>query len=411
MRRDRPGCFSPIGLTAALVTALVIAGYGFARGGLLYNPGPLNAQSGAMLGGVTSHAEIGGDCKACHTAPWESETMADRCVVCHSNIAVELRDVESLHGAIMQSNPELSCRHCHAEHGGADAALTVMDGAVFPHEVVGFSLKGHQFTAANETFACDDCHQGDITTFAQDRCQACHQQIAVSFMQSHLLAFGADCLACHDGVDRFGGDFDHARFDFKLTGKHAQVMCTQCHLGARSIADFQSAPRDCLSCHRMDEPHQGRFGTDCAACHSTEGWTPASFDHNLTSFPLTGGHAGLSCQQCHSPAQFAGLSTSCASCHAEPVFHASLFGLDCATCHTTQNWFALFSGPHPEVADEGGTGVNHGGATCRDCHTQTLHTATCLKCHDSNDPDDNSGSGSDNSGSGGGNSGPGGGND
>ena len=30
---------------AALVTALVIAGYAYARGGLMYNPGPLNAQS------------------------------------------------------------------------------------------------------------------------------------------------------------------------------------------------------------------------------------------------------------------------------------------------------------------------------------------------------------------------------
>ena len=56
----------------------------------------------------------------------------------------------------------------------------------------------------------------------------------------------------------------------------------------------------------------------------------------------------------------------------------------CAGCHTTTNWFATYTGPHPGIADEGGSGVNHGGGTCRDCHTQTLKTATCTKCHEGN---------------------------
>ena len=71
----------------------------------MYNPGPLSAQGDQTLGGVTSHAEIGGDCKACHTAPWESATMADRCAVCHTNIAVQMRDVATMHGTLMHNNP------------------------------------------------------------------------------------------------------------------------------------------------------------------------------------------------------------------------------------------------------------------------------------------------------------------
>ena len=78
MRSNRLGCLSGTGILAALVTVLVIAGYAYARGGLMYSPGPLSKQGNQSLDGVTSHAETGGDCNACHVAPWESATMADR---------------------------------------------------------------------------------------------------------------------------------------------------------------------------------------------------------------------------------------------------------------------------------------------------------------------------------------------
>ena len=451
MKTNRLGCLTGAGLIAALVTAFVIAGYAYARGGLIYNPGPLNAQSGRTLGGVTSHAETGGDCAACHTAPWEPAVMADRCADCHANIAEQMRDVASMHGTLLHDNPTLGCRHCHPEHRGPDAPLTVMEDAVFPHEVVGFSLNGHQLTAANQAFTCDDCHLGDITTFGLETCDACHRQMDLGFMTAHALSFGSACLDCHDGVDRFGQNFDHNVFSFKITGKHIGLACVQCHVNARGLGDFPVALQDCYSCHRRDEPHEGRFGLDCSQCHTADGWSPAkfdhnlaafklegkhtevaceschvnrqykgtpmdcfschqqddehegqygtdcaachnpsdwkdaSFDHNLSAFLLTGRHVGLACEQCHSSGQFAGLSTACASCHGDPGYHAGLFGFDCAGCHTTNNWSARYRGPHPAIDR------NHEGASCRDCHTNTLHTATCIKCHDSNNPGDEGG--------------------
>src|SRR5512141_2614955 len=117
----------------------------------------------------------------------------------------------------------------------------------------------------------------------------------VSFSQAHLLAFGADCLACHDGVDRFGNDFNHNEFPFHLSGKHAIANCTDCHLDARTIADLQSVSQECVSCHREDEPHGGRFGRSCADCTSTEAWTPAKFDHSLAAFKLEGEHVEADC--------------------------------------------------------------------------------------------------------------------
>ena len=377
MRSHRLGCLSGTGIFAALVTILVIAGYAYARGGLMYSPGPLSTQGTETLGGVTSHAETGGECNACHVAPWESATMADRCTACHTEIAEQMRDVATIHGTLLHNDPGLGCRHCHPEHRGADAALTLMDDATFPHEVLGFSLNGHQFTAEREPFTCNDCHYGDVATFNLETCDTCHRQTDLGFMTAHTLSFGSTCLDCHDGVDRLGKNFDHNVFSFKLTGKHVGVACVQCHINARSFGDFPVTSQDCYSCHHNDEPHEGRFGLDCAACHTADGWSPATFDHNLSNFPLTGAHVDVTCENCHVDGQFQGLSTACIACHAEPAFHAGQFGTDCAACHTTTAWTpAEFNGQHTFP-------LNHGdGASCATCHPAGFTTYTCYSCHE-----------------------------
>jgi hypothetical protein len=457
MKSNRLGCLSGTGIIAAIITALVIAGYAYAQGGLMYNPGPLNAHGEETLGGVKSHAEIGGNCEVCHVAPWGTAKMEDRCVDCHGTVAVQMKDVASMHGKMLHDNPDLSCRHCHPEHRGPDAQLTEIGDATFPHEVVGFLLTGHQFKVTNEAFVCADCHGNDISKFDLQTCDTCHRQMDLGFMTAHTLSYGSACLNCHDGADSLVTNFDHNKFVFKVTGSHVGLPCVQCHVDARKLSDFQTVKQDCNSCHSKDEPHDGRFGRDCAACHSVDGWTPAKFDHSLSvfklegrhtevsceqchvnkvykgtptdcyschkqddehggrfgtdcslchlpttwdnvtfdhekSFPLTGKHEKVACEKCHVNSQFVGLPTNCSGCHSDPPFHAGMFGLNCISCHTTDNWSAPYRGPHPGIADEGGSGVNHGGASCRDCHTQTLHSATCVKCHSGN-PDGGGGGG------------------
>jgi hypothetical protein len=456
-KSNRLGCLTGSGLVAALITALAIAGYAYASGGLMYNPGPLNAQGEESRGGVTSHAETGGNCGACHAAPWEPATMADRCAVCHTDIADQMRDVASMHGTMLHDNPSLGCRHCHPEHRGADAKLTELGGGSFPHELTGFSLNGHRLTSAREPFTCQDCHAEEISRFDLNACDTCHRQMDLAFMTAHRLAYGTACLDCHDGVDRFGKDFDHNRFPFKIKGRHVGLACDKCHYTARTLSDFPVTGQDCYSCHQQDEPHQGRLGSSCGDCHTEDGWAPATFDHNLSAFKLEGGHreascdschinkvfegtptdcyschqkddahdgnygtdcsachnpsdwkdadfdhnrttfalvgshANVPCQNCHASGQFADLSTVCSSCHADPAYHAGLFGLNCVACHTVDNWSAKYRGSHPGIADEGGSGVNHGGGGCRSCHTQTLHTATCTQCHNGNPEGDGGG--------------------
>jgi hypothetical protein len=381
-------------------------------------------------------------------------------MACHTDIAAQLKNATNLHGKLMHDNPSLACRDCHSEHRGANAQLTTIDSTTFPHEAVGFSLIGHQRTAAGLPFTCDDCHHGDITSFAPDLCQTCHSQIDISFTQAHIVAFGTNCLACHDGVDRYGKNFNHNNFSFKLTGKHTTVICTDCHTNSpRNVVDLQSLPQNCYTCHQKVEPHQGKFGTDCASCHSTDAWKPAKFDHNLanfklvgshvnvkceqchannefkgtpsdcyschkkddhhngqfgtdcsgchqptkwadatfdhskSNFPLTGSHINVACAQCHTNGVFKGLSTACASCHADPGWHQGAFGSNCAACHNTINWSnAQFNGQHPSFGEDR-SGIHHGGATCKTCHTINVFDATCIACHKNGKPGDGGGGG------------------
>ena len=203
MRSNRLGCLTGTGLFAAFLTMFVLVGVAFSSGNHMFSAGDLNAQPGETVGSVNSHAQIS-ECSACHTAPWETVTMADRCVECHTDIAQQMFDVAKLHGAIAQKSSSVACRDCHPEHRGASAALTEMNEFDFPHEALGFSLNSHQLKATREAFVCSDCHVDDLTTFASDSCQTCHSNMDIVFTQAHILSFGTDCLACHDGVDRYG---------------------------------------------------------------------------------------------------------------------------------------------------------------------------------------------------------------
>ena len=455
MHNNRLGCFTGAGIIATFITLFVIAAFAFANGSQMFSAGALNAVavSGKSYGGVTSHAQIA-ECSGCHAAPLGTETMADRCASCHTDIAAQMFDVAKLHGAIKQKSSALACRDCHPDHRGTSALLTDLGNNTFPHEALGFSLNGHQLTVNKEAFTCKDCHPQDITKFTPDICDSCHRQKDLAFTQAHILAYVTACLACHDGVDRFGKDFTHSGFAFKLSGKHANVACAKCHLSARTIADLQSAPQDCYSCHKKDDKHEGRFstdcsschkpsdwkdatfdhnlsvfklegrhaevkceqchvnnvfkgtpqdcyschknhdehkgqfGTDCSTCHTPKGWGDATFDHNLSAFKLEGAHAQVRCEQCHKNGVFKGTPTTCVSCHADPAFHAGAVGTDCASCHNTSNWNqARFNLSHPQPSGgEGGSGINHGGATCRQCHPTTVREATCTACHESNNP-------------------------
>jgi hypothetical protein len=383
MEKKPYGCLTVPGFITALLVLLIVVGVGIVKRGILFSPGPLNAQAGPALGGVTSHAELSARCSACHAFFWQpGATMANRCLACHTDVVSQQQDTASLHGILFKNKPGVTCRYCHPDHLGPNAPLTDLSKLDFSHSIFGYALTAHQHQAGGSDFTCISCHVNGYVTFDQGVCTTCHQQIKPDFMQAHLQAFGAGCLGCHDGIDTYGHNFNHAAVAFQLTGKHVQVDCIGCHTSARSIADLKAAPQDCFSCHAKDDPHQGLFGTSCEACHATIGWLPPTFDHTLSKFPLTGAHVGLACEKCHINNIFTAISIACDSCHVEPASHVGLFqGMTCDQCHTTTAWI-------PATFDHSQTNFPLTGAhvslTCAKCHTNGLFTgisSACSSCH------------------------------
>jgi hypothetical protein len=143
------------------------------------------------------------------------------------------------------------------------------------------------------------------------------------------------CEACHTARDwKDVRKFDHASTLFQLDGSHSSVSCQRCHkpvsadMGIEGVT-FHALPRSCASCH--DDEHGGQFDesggkpTDCARCHRTQSWKPASYDHKAGSrYPLIGAHRQASCSRCHTTSKvlrgrarvvYRGTPHECSDCH------------------------------------------------------------------------------------------------
>jgi hypothetical protein len=384
MQNTRFGCLTASGLITVLVTIVIIAGVGVARGGVMFNPGPLNAQSGAQaIGGARSHAEIGGECRTCHAPFWSSDRMADRCLACHNSLTA---NPQNFHAVMLAQSQEFSCLRCHTDHRGENAELTILDMQRFPHnDTASFSLAAHQQMADGSTFACTDCHGAELGIFEQTTCKVCHVDIDPEYMAAHSGTFGENCLACHDGVDTYGAGFDHNQTDFPLQGEHAEGDCAACHRGARALADLQLTPSTCYDCHAFEDAHDGQFGQNCAACHTPQNWERVTFDHNQTGFPLEGEHNEVACQSCHQGGQFEDTPETCYGCHAADDEHNGELGTNCAACHTPQDWEQVtFDHSQSDFPLQG----KHQNVACESCHTGDTFTGTsseCVACHAADD--------------------------
>ena len=129
---------------------------------------------------------------------------------------------------------------------------------------------------------------------------------------------------------------------------------------------FSDAPVRCVDCHRKVEPHEGKLGTDCAACHDTSRWSAVRFDHAKTKFPLQARHAQIPCAACHAGNRWKATPTACASCHTPDDVHRGQRGTACADCHTQASWTdAKFD--HEKETGFALVGA-HRQAACQSCH-------------------------------------------
>ncbi|MGA8042649.1 MAG: cytochrome c3 family protein [Terracidiphilus sp.] len=271
---------------------------------------------------------------------------------------------------------------------------------------------------------CIKCHE--VSTRAPSfRCLTCHREIAAELEEKRGLhatfpqsgAPGTACVKCHsdhNGVDfqmvhwtPTAQGFDHSKTGYALDGKHAGVSCRACHNAQHISAQARALLADkdmnrtwlglspsCITCHA--DQHQGRFGSECARCHTTADWKGASidaksFDHSKTRFPLTGEHKFVLCKSCHTAgadgqARYTGLKfASCADCHRDP--HQGEFKQECSACHTTSTWKgSSFAATFDHSKTAFPLAGMHVKVPCISCHQHAdfkapIAHAVCADCH------------------------------
>ena len=352
------------------------------------------------------HGTITIPCEDCHTStswkPIRNVPEFD-----HNHTSYPLRGMHvkvqctQCHVSLVFANVGTHCADCHADiHRGQFGTKCETCHTVNGWELQTAQLKEHAnrfpLLGAHAALECVDCHKSEaVGQFAglSITCISCHNTDFQTAQPSHTtLNFPTNCESCHSEDSWLGAKFDHLKMTgYALTGAHATLECTACHIGGK----YQGTPAQCYGCHAADfngttnPPHaQAGFSQQCQTCHTTVAWIPATFDHNMTTFPLTGAHVNVACNLCHVNGQFAGTPTDCYSCHVKD-FNATTspnhvqggFSQQCQMCHTTTAW-------QPATFDHSKTAFPLTGAhlnvSCATCHTDnfagTLPT-NCYGCH------------------------------
>ncbi|HUM06778.1 MAG TPA: cytochrome c3 family protein [Terriglobales bacterium] len=289
------------------------------------------------------------------------------------------QNTRSPHGSL-----NLPCQNCHTVYGWKPIRAI----PEFDHSQTRYPLRG-----MHEGVSCTACHTKMVFSNVGNKCADCHADI-------HKGQMGAACESCHTvrGWNVSLQQIKEHMNRFPLTGAHAALGCEDCHKSG-AVGQFKGLSTACYSCHQKDyaaaaNPNHaaGRFATTCEGCHTVDTWLNAKFDHSLTGFPLTGGHAvpPRQCEDCHVNNNYSLQQTACVGCHLKdfqnttnPNHAQQGFSQSCEACHTTVAW-------SPANFDHSKSGFPLTGAhmvpprQCSDCHVGNNYTLTqtaCVSCH------------------------------
>jgi hypothetical protein len=348
----------------------------------------------SWLNAAFNHNTTGFSLTGMHTVP------PRQCTDCHINnnynltvttcVSCHLKDFQSTTNPnhVSQNFPQ-TCEQCHS--------TTSWLNATFNHNSTGFPLTGSHTAPPRQ---CTDCHVNNNYTLTNTACSSCHMKDYTNALTpvAHVAAgFPTTCETCHDTVLWTNGKFDHNTTGFSLTGSHTVPprQCADCHINNNYTLNTTA----CVSCHlnnfnsTTNPNHRtSGFPQQCEVCHDTVAWTNSTFNHNNTTFPLTGLHTvpPRQCADCHVNNNYTTLPTACIGCHqtdynktanpghaAQPQF----FPTTCQNCHSTSTWLnASFN--HAQYTPFPTT---HGGANnaCSTCHTNSNDYSVfqCTNCH------------------------------
>lgn len=326
-----------------------------------------------------------GDCFACHTNGNFGELDTD-CYTCHQT---------DYNAAANPNHTELqfstNCNDCHSMNPGWQPANFAQHDQIFP-------LTGAHAQIAND---CASCHANGYTN-TPDQCFGCHESNYNSTTNPphQQNGFSTGCDECHSTSAWTPATFDHDGQYFPIySGKHAGTwnLCSDCHTVS---SDY--AISSCITCHEhnqndTDSKHNNVNGyiyesTACFDCHPTgsaEG--DGAFSHSQTNFPLTGGHVGNLCSDCHIQDNVTP-SMECSSCHqadadqtADPNHKTLNFPQNCNDCHTNEPGWQIYQFTiHDQLYPlTGGHSIISG--DCSKCHESGYNATTqiCNDCHTS----------------------------
>jgi len=307
------------------------------------------------------------------------------CRSCHSNLVFSEAPTEcfSCHKDIHQNSVGMDCSRCHSPETWIVKEINQF------HQNSRFPLIGAHIKAD-----CIQCHSSFSNLNFEPlgiTCFDCHSKhyYATSAPNHAAANFSTECQDCHSitgemwAAENFNHDF------FPLVGGHKIQNCFSCH----QQGNYKSLSTDCYSCHKQDyelikDPDHlaSGFPTNCIQCHSIQGWSHVSFDHNITAFQLTGAHVNINCGSCHSQG-FTGTPSNCYACHqntyntaANPNHSTAGISTECQSCHNTSAWV-------PSGFSHTSTGFEligkHSPLDCSSCHkgTTTGLNQACISCH------------------------------
>jgi len=295
----------------------------------------------------------------------------------------------TLSGMLSAQNPhgddfQINCSDCH-NSGSWQVAI---ESIKFDHASTGFELEGR-----HATVQCMDCHQDLEFRQVGNQCIDCHVDV-------HQMSVGNDCQRCHDNESWLVFDIPelHEQNGFPLQGAHITLACVDCHDNTNNLV-WERQGQECVDCHREDymqtnDPNhiESGFSINCVECHEplSQVWGGDNFHY---FFPLTLGHNGLDCMECHVSPTYDQISRVCSTCHMEDYQNAqnpnhllSGFPHDCALCHSTApGWSPASFNNHDEQYFPIYSG-NHRGEwnSCTDCHLNpsNFNVFSCIDCHE-----------------------------
>lgn len=221
----------PILWIAVALNLVVLVVLAFAYPHLMVSPGPLSK----------GHADLSGDCFACHAA-WRGASTP-RCTECHAATDIGLKTTKGLPIATRrvktsfhQELVEQDCMACHSDHQGP--RLTQRSRKPFSHLLLKPAARAQ----------CSSCHAApndNLHRGVQAQCSQCHGDKAwkpATFEHDQHFVLDRDhrapCETCHR-------NHDYKRYTCYGCHEHSEAKVRAEHL-EEGIRDFQN----CVKCHR-----------------------------------------------------------------------------------------------------------------------------------------------------------------